>query len=139
MRLRGTCIWTKNEGSEVYQNEEIGCLIVNKDFRMPLRSPIAGTIATILCRVQMMQWTNEQGEQEVDGTEQEAPVATIRQCFHAIVMNNICLNCLGVTVSGQNHSQLVDNAKLRSYKQIITYDGCVQYLQKDYYGTIVIG
>ena len=54
MRFRGTCIWTKNEGSEVYQNEEIGCFIVSKDFRMPLRSPIAGTIATILCRVLMM-------------------------------------------------------------------------------------
>ena len=51
LRLRGTCIWTKEEGSEVYQNEEIGYFIVSKDFRMPLRSPIAGTIATILCRV----------------------------------------------------------------------------------------
>lgn len=51
LKLRGTCIWTKSEGSEVYQHEEIGFFIVSKDFRMPLRSPIAGTIAAILCRV----------------------------------------------------------------------------------------
>ena len=41
----------KEEGSDVYQNEEIGYLVVNKDFRMPLRSPIDGTIAQILCSV----------------------------------------------------------------------------------------
>lgn len=29
---------------------------------------------------------------------------------------------------------MIDAETLRSYKQIITYDGCVQYLQKDYYG-----
>ena len=41
----------KEEGSDVYQNEEIGYLVVSKDFRMPLRSPIDGTIAQILCSV----------------------------------------------------------------------------------------
>ena len=48
---RGTCVWMKEEGSDVYQNEEIGYLVVSKDFRMPLRSPIDGTIAQILCSV----------------------------------------------------------------------------------------
>ena len=41
----------KEEGSDVYQNVEIGYLVVSKDFRMPLRSPIDGTIAQILCSV----------------------------------------------------------------------------------------
>ncbi|OAO15080.1 hypothetical protein AV274_3208 [Blastocystis sp. ATCC 50177/Nand II] len=110
---KGTCIWLKEEGSSVYKSEEIGYVVVDKDFRTPVRAPIEGRIKKLVVH----------GDEVVDGTNEEATIAVIVSCLHAIVMYNVCLNC----------QKCFSDEELEGYHRIISSDGCVQYLHHDFY------
>ena len=45
--IRGKCIWSKEEGSVVYQDEVIGYFVTQEGIRILLRAPIAGKLAKI--------------------------------------------------------------------------------------------
>lgn len=54
VKTRGTCIWLKEEGSRVYKSEEIGYVVVDKDFRTPVRAPIEGRIKKLVIHVGLL-------------------------------------------------------------------------------------
>lgn len=54
VKNRGTCIWLKEEGSNVYKSEEIGYVVVGKDFRLPIRAPIEGRIKKLVVHVPLL-------------------------------------------------------------------------------------
>ena len=45
--IRGKCIWSKEEGSGVYQDEVIGYFVTQEGIRILLRAPISGKLANI--------------------------------------------------------------------------------------------
>ena len=69
-----------------------------------------------------------------DASDSKVPVALISTCSHAYVLNNRCINCQKVFYIWFIHNQYISDDMLSNYRQVITYDGFVEYLKQDFYG-----